>query len=189
MPKVVISSDKGLVQKSGTTVLHQVTNKNSNDATFGKYTYVREIDFGSGGASGGAYTATNTAEGLVARLCSVANPTVILNASIQITEEFAGGLASTGAVTVTSAADTDVTSGAAVSSGTDVIASTSLAGAAGSAIGVAQAAGGTTITSKTELAIINDGTSNTTGACTAGKVLFIMEVLSSEAPVDLAQKF
>ena len=191
MPKVVISSDKGLVQKAGTTVIKQITSRDALDGTFGLYTYVREIDFAKGGASGGAYTSTATDEGLVARICQLANPSVILEASIQISEEFAGGFASHGDVTLAMAADTNVTSGAAVGSATDITTSVDIKGAAGSAIAIGQAAGGVAVTSKDEIAIINDdgAGANTAALCTAGKLLVTLKVLSSAAPVDLAQKF
>jgi hypothetical protein len=189
MPKVVISSDKGLVQKSGTTVLHQVTNKGSQDGKFGLYTYVREIDFVKGGATGGGYTATTTDDGLVARLCSVPANTHILNMSVQLTEAFTGGLASTGVISLGHDADSDVVSGADVTSETDLVASIDVSGVAGSVVGCLQAAGGTTVgATKLELCLYNNG-NNTAGACTTGKLLFIMQCLASAAPVDLAQKF
>lgn len=185
MPKIEISGNKGLVQRSGSSSVGHVSDADKTSSTGGGYyRYVREIDFED-------VTINTTDNALVAAVCTLPADAQILRAYFYTTEVFNSD-DEKGVDLVTAASLPAV--GSAVTAVASIHAALELKSSASGAlhayVGAAQSGatensvvdGGAT---GTNVAFINTDGSNTGHTITSGKVLVVLEYIGTAAAADL----
>ncbi len=179
MPRIEISKNKGLIQKSGSSCIGHVSENNDG---YGIYRYVREIDF-----AGVSMTATDN--GLIKTICTLPDNAHVTRFDVLCTEAFsdnntrsvdfgttASASAADAAITVSTAFLTSFSCASGGSGAKDTLVQTAHAGNTKDLI--AQV-------TEQKVVMFNDSTSNNTTELTSGKLMFIIEYIGSAAATDL----
>ena len=183
MPKIEISGTKGLVQSTGAARFGQA----AVPGGYGKYQYVREIDFGG-------YTCTSTDNGLIKTICRLPDNAHIIRFDILCTEASSAS-ANVDIDFVTCAASDNHAADDAITASTTFIATYVMETGGGGDLNaltqVPHADGDgkkdliVAITEQ-DVVIINRGGSNS-GTLTSGKLLVLIEYIGNGSAEDLAQ--